>query len=336
MDVSGTSRRMSAARGSRYVVLAVLAASFFFGAVVPARALMLTGRTASFRQVRCVVKIGSTDPTGTVTLLRDGTPWASRPGTPGSTLSFSNVAAVRVKPYVLTAVITTATTTVTSSSLRVRVYAVPPTPVFVGIDVSRLTARRARIRIKAGADVIAAEVYRNGRLVHRYKVVPNRVNDFGSLAMPLARNTIGIRLANPAGYRPKATIWSFGRFSYPAGRPTIIVVVKSQLRLYWIRNDLLVKSYVVATGRPSLPTPTGYWRIGAKYYTDSSSVYGPRKMRMFRLRDGHFVYTAYNMHGTNVDSSIGTYASHGCIRLHNRDILELFPQVPLYTLVQTR
>ena len=58
--------------------------------------------------------------------------------------------------------------------------------------------------------------------------------------------------------------------------------------------------------------------------------------RSFRLRGRCYVYTAYGIHGTNVDASIGTYASHGCIRMHNRDIVELFPQVPMWTPVLTR
>ena len=76
--------------------------------------------------------------------------------------------------------------------------------------------------------------------------------------------------------------------------------------------------------------------MGAKYYTDPTSVYGPRKMRLFRQSGGSYVYTAYAIHGTNVDSSIGTYASHGCIRMHNYDVIPFFDTVPLGTMVVTR
>ena len=34
-------------------------------------------------------------------------------------------------------------------------------------------------------------------------------------------------------------------------------------------------------------------------------------------------------------SAIGTMASHGCIRMYNRDVLELWPQVPIGTYVVT-
>ncbi|MDO8848142.1 MAG: L,D-transpeptidase [Coriobacteriia bacterium] len=124
----------------------------------------------------------------------------------------------------------------------------------------------------------------------------------------------------------------FAEFNYPWNR--YLVVDKSDLRIYYVVDGALIASYPVAVGKASTPTPSGIWRIGAKYY--SSGVFGPRKMRMFRQSGNTFVYTAYNIHGTNVDSSIGTYASHGCIRLHNYDILVLFDMVPLGTMVVTR
>lgn len=41
----------------------------------------------------------------------------------------------------------------------------------------------------------------------------------------------------------------------------------------------------------------------------------------------------YGIHGTNEPDSIGTYASGGCIRLNNNDILELYNLVPVGTKV---
>jgi len=37
------------------------------------------------------------------------------------------------------------------------------------------------------------------------------------------------------------------------------------------------------------------------------------------------------LHGTNAPSSIGHESSHGCIRMHNRDIERLVPLLPLGT-----
>jgi lipoprotein-anchoring transpeptidase ErfK/SrfK len=41
----------------------------------------------------------------------------------------------------------------------------------------------------------------------------------------------------------------------------------------------------------------------------------------------------YAIHGTNRPDSIGTYASYGCIRMHNHDIVDLFDRVAVGTQV---
>ena len=98
-------------------------------------------------------------------------------------------------------------------------------------------------------------------------------------------------------------------------------------------------TYPVAHGRHNC-TPVRTWKVLAKYKTNPSSVYGPRKMRLFKRvgKKGHYrwVFTKYGIHGTNQPWVIGTQASHGCIRMYNKDILKLWPQVPLGTYVITR
>ena len=39
----------------------------------------------------------------------------------------------------------------------------------------------------------------------------------------------------------------------------------------------------------------------------------------------------YAIHGTNRPNSIGTFASYGCIRMYNEDILDLFERVHVGT-----
>jgi lipoprotein-anchoring transpeptidase ErfK/SrfK len=41
----------------------------------------------------------------------------------------------------------------------------------------------------------------------------------------------------------------------------------------------------------------------------------------------------YAIHGTNRPDSIGRYASYGCIRMHNQDIVDLFDRVAVGTQV---
>ncbi len=118
---------------------------------------------------------------------------------------------------------------------------------------------------------------------------------------------------------------------------TYIVVDRSDFRLYWVRHGVLDSIYPVAIGKPGWATPCRTWRIDAKYHTSPTSVYGPRKMRLFKkVGTNSYAYTAYGIHGTNQPWVIGTRASHGCIRMYNADVLELFWQVPLRTMVLTR
>jgi hypothetical protein len=130
------------------------------------------------------------------------------------------------------------------------------------------------------------------------------------------------------------------RAPFPYRWSRYIVIDKSDFKLYYVVNGYIEAIYPVAHGKPSTPTPSRVWRIDSKYYTDPSGVYGPRKMRLYRqVWNGtsySYVYTAYGIHGTNEPWVIGTQASHGCIRLYNSDILKLFPQVPLGTMVVTR
>jgi lipoprotein-anchoring transpeptidase ErfK/SrfK len=39
----------------------------------------------------------------------------------------------------------------------------------------------------------------------------------------------------------------------------------------------------------------------------------------------------YAIHGTNDPGSIGRFVSHGCIRMYNRDIVDLYGRVPVGT-----
>jgi lipoprotein-anchoring transpeptidase ErfK/SrfK len=41
----------------------------------------------------------------------------------------------------------------------------------------------------------------------------------------------------------------------------------------------------------------------------------------------------YAIHGTNADSSVGGFVSHGCIRMHNADIMDLWNRVGIGTTV---
>lgn len=119
-----------------------------------------------------------------------------------------------------------------------------------------------------------------------------------------------------------------------------IVINKSTNKLQLYENNALIKTFPVATGRKPSLTPEGKFSIVNKlinpYYGKLKIPGGdPRNPLGFRwlglsIGGGG----EYGIHGTNNPSSIGKYASSGCIRMYNQDVQWLFNRVPVGTTVE--
>ena len=130
-----------------------------------------------------------------------------------------------------------------------------------------------------------------------------------------------------------------------AGRAGSLVVRTSERRLYLVNGDGTAIRYPVAVGKPGKQW-AGATMIDGKYYQPDWSppavvkrdkpwlpnlIRGgtpgnPMGVAAMTLRGGQ-----YAIHGTNVPSSIGTFASYGCIRMHNHDIADLIERVSVGT-----
>lgn len=97
--------------------------------------------------------------------------------------------------------------------------------------------------------------------------------------------------------------------------PIEIVVNISAKTLTVYRNGSIFREFLVATGKPSTPTPVGSFTVVNKQI-DPGGPYGTRWLGLSER--------GYGIHGTNDPSSIGTAASNGCIRMYNEDIEALF------------
>ncbi|WP_213818170.1 L,D-transpeptidase family protein [Garciella nitratireducens] len=89
----------------------------------------------------------------------------------------------------------------------------------------------------------------------------------------------------------------------------------------------IISTYSVAVGKPETPTPTGFWKIIQKSL-NPGGPFGARWMRM------SIPWGGYGIHGTDQPESIGTAASHGCVRMYNEDVIKLYEIVPLGTAVE--
>lgn len=95
------------------------------------------------------------------------------------------------------------------------------------------------------------------------------------------------------------------------------------LYLMDINRDILIKKYIVATGKSSTPTPIGSFKIIQKGKWGEG--FGTRWMKL------SVPWGKYGIHGTDRPGSIGYNASHGCVRMKNKDIEELYDIVPYNT-----
>lgn len=108
---------------------------------------------------------------------------------------------------------------------------------------------------------------------------------------------------------------------------TRIIVDLSDRRLHLLQDGRVVRSYPVGIGKMLTGTPTGEFKVVNK----EPHPGGPFGAFWIGLSKPH-----YGIHGTNDPSSIGKLVSHGCIRMYNRDVLELERQVPIGTPVTIR
>lgn len=115
----------------------------------------------------------------------------------------------------------------------------------------------------------------------------------------------------------------------------LIVIDKSVNKLYFYQDDQLTRLFPVATGKSPGLTPEGTFTVVSKmvnpYYgklnIPGDSPQNPLGVRWLGLSIGGG--GVYGIHGNNNPASIGTYASAGCIRMHNQDVIWLYDRVPL-------
>ena len=146
---------------------------------------------------------------------------------------------------------------------------------------------------------------------------------FGAPAPAVAREVVG-----------------FG--GYPRGT---IVVKTSERRLYFVHRDGIAIRYPVGVGKAGMAWHgTAYvalkrtnppWQAppsinGGSYgpVIPGGSPNNPMGVAVLGLDRGN-----YAIHGTNNPSSIGGYVSHGCIRMYNSDVLDLYARAGIGTQV---
>ena len=132
---------------------------------------------------------------------------------------------------------------------------------------------------------------------------------------------------------------------YSAGT---VVIKTGQRRLYFVLTDNTAMQYPVGVGRRGMAwSGTAY--VDGKYLKPawsppdmikrenpripnvipSGSPSNPMGAAALTLSGGN----QYAIHGTNAPGSVGGFVSHGCIRMYNSDVLDLYGRVGLGTKV---
>ncbi|MGH2661171.1 MAG: L,D-transpeptidase family protein [Actinomycetota bacterium] len=136
---------------------------------------------------------------------------------------------------------------------------------------------------------------------------------------------------------PEVTVDSLGK---------TIVLDLSENMLYLYDGFKVVKEYPVATAASGYSTPVGTWEVVNKaenpgWYNPAPDGWGaglplyipPGSGNPLGTRALYLDAPGIRIHGTYNSGSIGTYASHGCVRMFISDSEELYPLVPMGTTV---
>jgi lipoprotein-anchoring transpeptidase ErfK/SrfK len=125
--------------------------------------------------------------------------------------------------------------------------------------------------------------------------------------------------------------------------PAILIIDRGAFQLTLYKKLERAKTYGIAVGQVGLETPAGLYQVQNKAVdpawtmpnsdwvapADRGKVIpggvpeNPLKARWMGIYDGA------GIHGTDAEGSIGTAASHGCIRMRIPEVIELYDQVPV-------
>jgi len=196
---------------------------------------------------------------------------------------------------------------------------------------------------------------RNARLkmtIRRMKVRRARMGwsiDEKALAQaldPLLADPHAVRVMRAARVRvhPKRNVIDLRR-----EHRAVLTIDRAHFKLRYFKNLKLKRTYGIAVGAPGYETPTGRFSIHNKAVNpawsapdepwagayrnevvEGGSPENPLKARWMGIVGG------VGIHGTAAEDSIGTAASHGCIRMRVADVINLYPKVPIGTAVLIR
>ena len=180
------------------------------------------------------------------------------------------------------------------------------------------------------------------------KLTPVRGEDGIALRAGAMRERVTEEVESPADGR---TVRALVRRTHPEittkelaeEYPTYVTIDRAGYTLRLFKNLKLFKSYPIAVGQAGLETPSGVYTVQDKqvnpyWYVPNSDWAGdlagtvvppgpenPLQARWIGIADGA------GIHGTFDTGSLGSSASHGCVRMSIPDVIDLYDRVPYGT-----
>lgn len=124
----------------------------------------------------------------------------------------------------------------------------------------------------------------------------------------------------------------------------ILLVRIGENKLYLYEDGKITHEWSVAPGQPEYPTPTGLFEVTEKRYmptwvnpspdtwgADMPASIPPGINNPLGLRAINWSAPAIRFHGTQALYSLGYNASHGCVRMSNDDVIELYDLIDVGT-----
>ena len=220
-----------------------------------------------------------------------------------------------------------------------------------GVTAVQPAITHSRTAVRGFVERVAARVRKNPKdaaikITVRH-IFREKSHNGRALPIDVTRQAIDAQLDDPAAPRkvharltrvkPNVTFANLSRVYN-----TVVTIDRDNFKLRLFKALKFRKGYGIAVGMAGLDTPAGRYAIQNKqvdpaWHVPNSAWAGslagqvipggapnnPLRARWLGIANG------VGIHGTAEDWSIGTRASHGCIRMHVSDVIDLYARVPV-------
>jgi lipoprotein-anchoring transpeptidase ErfK/SrfK len=173
-------------------------------------------------------------------------------------------------------------------------------------------------------------------------IPPRPIEDRGILSTNMKKNVKLVSILTAfALFFTMVFGFSSTKTSYAAGPDDYKIEINKTTRVLYLydRSGKVIRTRKVATGKSKSLTPEGTFEITQKFVQPGwrgipgghrDNPLGPRWLGLQVRGDSG---RTYGIHGTKDESSIGKYASLGCVRMYNAEVIDLYNIVGFGTLV---